>query len=222
MNIDKGEVLRYLRYQGDVIDPITEELIDASIDEIKQEASFNYIYEIFNINKEKGRIQLEDTTLEFSGNDIYHHLKNSERCAVLAATLGYKVDRLIKYYSKIDMTRCLILDACATAAVEELCDQVQEEVREMAGKENFNITHRYSPGYGDFSIKIQPKILNNLKTQVKIGLTVTDSLILIPRKSVTAIIGLSKYPTSSKKRSCEDCSNYKSCIYAKEGGLCGI
>ncbi len=222
LKIDKKEVLRYLRYHGQAIDSAMDNLIDDCITEVKRDSMPNYIYKVFDIQKKDKNILLENTILTFRGNDIYNHLVNSEKCVLMAATLGSKIDRQIKYYSKFDMTKCLILDACATTAIEALCDEVEEEVKEVAKNEGYYITSRYSPGYGDFNIEMQPKLLNTLNTQVKIGLTVTDSLILIPRKSVTAVIGLSKQECSSKPLKCNTCNNYENCMYVREGEVCGI
>src|SRR5690606_5562443 len=120
----------------------------------------------------------------------------------------------------VNMTKSLILDACATAAIESFCDEVEGAIKEVAISQGYNITSRYSPGYGDFSIEIQPHILRTLNSLVQIGVTVTVSLILIPRKSVTAIIGLCKNKVISKPLKCVGCNNLDSCMYAERGKLC--
>jgi cobalamin-dependent methionine synthase I len=107
----------------------------------------------------------------------------------MAVTLGNLVDAKIRYYEKFNLTKALILDACATVIIESACDEIQEEIKKEALKTNKGITYRYSPGYGDFPIDIQKKILDILEAQKKIGLSVTEDSILIPRKSVTAVIG---------------------------------
>jgi cobalamin-dependent methionine synthase I len=63
---------------------------------------------------------------------------------------------------------------------------------------------RYSPGYGDLGIENNKGILDVLSAQRNIGLTITDSGIMIPRKSVVAIMGVSelKYNNKGVKKSC--------------------
>ena len=60
-----------------------------------------------------------------------------------------------------------------------------------------------------------------LDTARKIGLTVTDSNILVPRKSVTAVIGISDIPVKKRSSGCENCSMFKNCNYRKDGKHCG-
>ncbi|QCX32433.1 hypothetical protein FDN13_01250 [Caloramator sp. E03] len=142
-------------------------------------------------------------------------------CAFLAATLGSNIDNKIKYYEKTDFTRSIILDACATTAIEELCDMVEEEIKAIAlEKYKKNITNRYSPGYGDLSLEYQPSIINLLDANKRIGLTVTDSLILIPRKSVTAIIGFQDDYIIKESSKCNKCKNNSNCFYRKGENYC--
>ncbi|NMA03655.1 MAG: vitamin B12 dependent methionine synthase [Clostridiales bacterium] len=109
---------------------------------------------------------------------------------MMAVTLGNDVDAKIRYYERKSITRALILDACATAAVEEICDRICDELGKTVNKENKTLTSRYSPGYGDLPIHIQNDFLSVLGAQKAIGLTANSHSILIPRKSVTAIVGV--------------------------------
>lgn len=108
----------------------------------------------------------------------------------MAATLGSKVDRKILYYEKVNMTKAVILDACATTSIEEYCDFIENEIKKEVVEDELNINWRYSPGYGDLDISIQRNLLKSLDAERTMGLTVSSHNILIPRKSVTAIIGI--------------------------------
>ncbi|WP_432408369.1 vitamin B12 dependent-methionine synthase activation domain-containing protein [Wukongibacter sp. M2B1] len=218
--IDKNEVLRYLGYGNKEADEITDGIIDKCLREILEIASTNFVYNIYEIKKGEGKIHFKKSNFRIEGKDIYNHLHTSSKCAIMAVTLGNEVDKRIRYYSKVDLTKSVIFDACATAGIEALCDRVESEVKKIAISNGCNITSRYSPGYGDLSIEIQPKILNLLDTQKHIGLTVTDSCILIPRKSVTAFIGIGE-EVKVKKLSCKDCRLHDNCLFAKEGDSCG-
>ncbi|HEY8803532.1 MAG TPA: vitamin B12 dependent-methionine synthase activation domain-containing protein, partial [Clostridium sp.] len=144
---------------------------------------------------------------------------NSKKCVVMAATLGTSVDSRIAYYSRFNITKGLIMDACATTAIEYLCDELQNEIMQNALKDDLHITTRYSPGYGDFSINNQAEILNILDAYKKIGLSVTENSIMLPRKSVTALIGLSDIVSPKPHESCENCKNV-GCNFRKDGGQC--
>ncbi|MDR0918853.1 MAG: hypothetical protein LBM93_06325 [Oscillospiraceae bacterium] len=117
------------------------------------------------------------------GEDIKNHLKNSKEIFFLAATLGVEVDKLINKTSLTDLTLSFCIDSLADTAIENFCDEIENNIREKH-------TSRFSPGYGDYPIEIQPKFLNFLNSNKQIGLSCTDTYIMTPRKSVTAVIGL--------------------------------
>lgn len=220
MGAYKEEVLRYLGYKNQKIEHGLNELIDECIKEVEKYIKPKCIFKVYNIKKSKDKIELTSSILCFSGKDIIKHLKDSKKCAVMAVTLGNAIDTKIRYYEKINLTKALILDACATSAVENLCDKVQEEIKNKAESINMGITFRYSPGYGDFSIDIQKNIINSLDANKKIGLSSTENCILIPRKSVTAVIGFQNKGIESKPSGCNACNKYDSCEYKKGGRGC--
>lgn len=217
--ISKEEVLRYLGVNSSVEENINN-LIDEMIEEIKKIIRFKFTYKIFKIQVKENRVILENCKLDFSGNSINDHLRYSDKCALFAATLGSEVDRKINYYEKLDMTKALVLDACATAAIEEGCDFIEEKIKKNAQKEGREITYRFSPGYGDLSLDIQKGFLQLLDEYKNLGLTVSSHSILIPRKSVTAIIGFIPKDKKMGKKSCINCNKYNSCGFRKIGGNC--
>jgi len=219
MKIDKKEVLRYLGYKNQKIDNNMINLIDDCCTEIIDLCKETFVYEVFDIERKNDLIFLIGSTLVLKDKDIKDLLINSKKCVVMAATLGSGVDSKIAYYSRFNITKGLIMDACATTAIEYLCDEVQNEIMENALKDNLFITTRYSPGYGDFSIDNQAEILNVLETYKKIGLSVTESNIMLPRKSVTALIGLSEIRSPKQNKSCGSCKNIN-CNFRKDGGYC--
>ncbi|GAA0740915.1 methionine synthase [Clostridium oceanicum] len=219
--IDKKEVLRYLGYKSSIVDKNTDTLIEECRREIKEYINFKYTYKTFNIEKKDKEVLIKDTNLIFKGKDILRHLSNSKECTLMAVTLGISLDRKIALYEKTNMTKSIILDACATTAIEDGCDFVESIVKKEAELKNNKITFRYSPGYGDLSIEIQKDFLKVLNAQREIGLTASSHNILIPRKSVTAIIGFIPKEITLKKRSCVNCNKYKDCEFRKTGESCG-
>lgn len=222
MNIDKNEVLRYLGHKNQDIDEELNSLIDKCIIEIVENSKPLYIYKIFDIEVKADSIEVLGTNLSLKGKDIYNHLKDAKKIAIMAATLGVNADNKIRITGKINMTKSFILDACATDFIEKVCDRVEGEIIEKAKEENYKTNFRYSPGYGDLPIDIQGEIIAVLNANKSIGLTTTESSIMIPRKSVTAIVGfLEQDAKLSKKRSCESCNLSKTCNFRREGGSCG-
>lgn len=216
MYIDKKEALRYMGYKGQKMDDKMERLLNDCIGEVKDISKGSFTYAVFDIEKIEEGLSLKDSTLVLKGESIAKHLQQSCKCAVMAVTLGLETDRRIAFYSKTDLTRGLMLDACAAAAVESLCDEVQEEIRVKAKSIGLEITPRFSPGYGDFPIDTQSEIIKVLRTYERIGLSVNESSIMIPRKSVTAVIGMQYEKCSEENHGCSRCED-SNCMYRKGG-----
>ena len=226
IKIDKKEVLRYLQYKNQNINEDLSNLINESIEETKKIINPKFVlrrYTIKKINKEIGKKQviLENGNLILESDDIYNLFEKCDECILMATTLGLDIEREIRKLTYTNLTKGVIMDACATTAIEEVCDVVQENIAKNLSSEDRYITYRYSPGYGDLSIDKNIDINNILNSQKEIGLTVTNSGIMIPRKSVVALIGVSDKKAISTKKSCDYCNNRHNCDYKKEGHSCG-
>lgn len=221
IKIPKDEVLRYLGYKKQIIDDITMNLVNETIKEAQNIIELKYVLSKNKCTLNEDGILIEGTKLLLEGNDIKEHLKNSKEVILLGVTLGRAIEKKISYYEKINLTKAVILDSCATAAVEELCDEIEIEIKKEMIKENEDITFRYSPGYGDLPLHIQSDFLKSINAEKLIGLTVSDHNLLMPRKSVTAIIGIIHKKYKQHKKGCEVCKNYDTCKYRREGISCG-
>ncbi|MBQ1978162.1 MAG: Vitamin B12 dependent methionine synthase activation subunit [Ruminococcus sp.] len=129
----------------------------------------------------------EDNTADFGfykaeSKSLKAFLSDCKRTYVFAATIGIGADRLISRYSTLSPAKAVVMDGCATAAIECFCDYLCKDVFGVPCQE------RFSPGYGDLSLEMQPHILTYLDTHLNIGLSMTDSMLLTPTKSVTAIV----------------------------------
>ncbi|WP_090090715.1 vitamin B12 dependent-methionine synthase activation domain-containing protein [Clostridium uliginosum] len=221
LDINEQEVLRYLGHKGQVVDESIRVMLNECREEIKTLITPRFVYNYNNIKLLESGVEVEGTSLFLIGNDIKEHLKNSKECVLMAVTLGNEIEKKTRLYEKTNLTKALILDACATTAVEEVCDYVEDIIRKEANLKDKGITFRYSPGYGDLPLDIQNNFLRALDAQKKIGLTVSSHDLLFPRKSVTAIIGIVNKEVKVKKKSCSECSNYSNCKFRREGETCG-
>lgn len=221
LRINRNEVLRYLGYKNQVLDNNILLLIEDCINEMRNLAESRYVYKFFEMDNENGKIVLCNSNIELLGNDISNHLKQSETCILMAATLGNAVDMKIRYYEKINMTKALIMDACASCAIEEVCDSLCVGLQDKLHSRNKTITPRFSPGYGDLPIELQRAFISVLEADKAIGLAASYSNILIPRKSVTAIMGITDTGYKIQEKSCLSCSKYSSCQFRREGTGCG-
>ena len=217
LNID--EVLRYMGCPPDKADPATRALAEECAAELQKAAVPRWACRVFDLTMEEDGVRL-DCGLLLPGRDLKGHLQGCSRAVLFCATLSAGVDALIRREESRDMARALAIDCAATAAVEEVCDQIEVELQ---GKfPGCQFPFRYSPGYGDLPISLQSDLLTLLDAPRRVGLTVSASDILIPRKSVTAILGVADGPIPQHVRSCLGCPGYGSCQYRKSGGHCGI
>jgi hypothetical protein len=118
------------------------------------------------------------------------------------------------------MAQAVILDACGSAFVEQGCDAAEEELKKRFP--DLFLTDRFSPGYGDLPLDLQPSICAALDTPRRLGLHVTGSFLLNPGKSVTAVIGLSDRPQMARIRGCAFCAMRERCTLRKGGKTCGM
>ena len=81
------------------------------------------------------------------------------------------------------------IQAVAAAMIEDWMDAIEDDIRrELAPGEE--LVARYSPGYGDFPLAAQSALVALLDAPRKAGVSLTSSLLLVPSKSVTAVIGV--------------------------------
>ena len=211
MNIKKSEILRYLGYGKNKPNLVISNIIDESINIIKDNSDMKMIYNIFDVIVENNTIII-NSNLKFESYNLSKNLKDCNNIILFAATLGTKVDMIIKKYSKMNMSYAVIMQAVSTTIIEEYCDICQKEIENSI--DNKFLRPRFSPGYGDFSINYQKDIINLLQSPKKIGLMLTDSLMLIPSKSVTAVIGVSDIKQNCNIKGCEECVKLD-CIYRR-------
>lgn len=126
------------------------------------------------------------------------------------------MDRLLQKYNKTQISKAVIIQAAATAMIEEFCDMATDEIKQKIESNNSPIYFRprFSPGYGDFPLSYQKNMAAVLSCSKKIGLTLTDSLIMAPSKSVTAVIGVSASSIGCHTHGCDVCSKLD-CIYRR-------
>ena len=216
---DREQVLRYMGTPPDRADESLRDTVTRADAAVRDAARPRWLSRVCAITHEPEGIRL-DCGLLLDGEDIKSHLDGCTRVVILCATLGAEVDRLIRAAQHTDLLTALAADCCASALIEQLCDRAEEEVQ--AAFPGCHFPYRYSPGYGDLPIALNGSLLELLDAPRRLGLCVTASGLLIPRKSVTAILGVADHPIDNHKRSCLGCPAQDGCVHRKTGGHCGI
>lgn len=212
--LNENEILLYLGYRGQELDEELLRQITVCQQRIADAARPGLVYRRLPV--ENGQIK----GFPLEGDDIRALLSPCREAILMAATLGSEVERILMRAEVTDMADALIMDSCASTAIENVCDHFEMDLREELKTEGLYLTDRFSPGYGDLPISCQGQLCNILQTNRRIGLTVTPSNIMVPRKSVTAIMGISAAEQPLRKRGCEVCSMFKTCTYRKGGTSC--
>lgn len=148
--------------------------------------------------------------VRLQGKSIGRHLQKVCKVVVLSATIGEDIENQVtRSFEEGRYSFSVLLDAAATTAIEEVADGMEKNIFSVARRQGLAMTWRFSPGYGDWPIEQQPEVLS-LAHGEKIGVSLTEALMLTPRKSITAVIGL-YYPDkecekTSHKHDCSQCA----------------
>lgn len=206
-------------HRGELTESL-EKKIQQCVEQLLKTIRPNFVYRIFDIKPVDRGIEVCGSSLVLEGNDIRNHLEGCDRAVLMCATLGADTDRLIRAAEISDISGAFVMDAMASAAIEDVCRLADVEIKKQLPDCYF--TWRFSPGYGDFPIEIQKDFLETLNAGKRIGLCTGENNILIPRKSVTAVAGISEKPVPKKRRGCACCNMAESCAYRRRGDHCGF
>ncbi len=187
--ICEKEILRYAGYRGE--DKEVLSLMHSCIDEVREKLSYKVCYGEFDV-----------LFLDIKSDALSRNLKNCNRVIIFAATIGIEIDRLIAKYGRISPSKALMMQAIGAERIEALCDMFCEN---LASDKKTNLCPRFSPGYGDLPLSVQKDIFDVLGCSKLIGLTLNDSLIMSPSKSVTAFVGLFEGEVQVRNNKCTLC-----------------
>ena len=214
--IDRNETLQYLGWLGS---PIPEELaseITRCENRILETARPRAVWSLFDLLPDG---TLAGTTFRPEGRDVPALLKDCSQVILMAVTLGGEAERLLLTSQARSMGDAVILDAAAGAAVENVCNNLCCDL-EARFSPRF-LTDRFSPGYGDFPFSQQRAFFDLLDITRRIGVSLTDSGLMLPQKSVTALLGIADTPQEHRHRGCASCTLFAGCSFRKEGKHCG-
>lgn len=228
MNVDKREIYRYLGYQGRVPDENVLREVDRCLEELREAVTPRFVYRQYPIERffsdnierpfldeKPGTELLSIAGMKIQSRSLCRNLRDCKSAYLMAATLGIGPDRLIARASVAKMSRAVILQAAAAAMIEAWCDEVNQKIIKEAEDQGLYCRPRFSPGYGDFSLEYQKDFAQILRIQKEIGVSLTQSLLMMPSKSVTAVIGLSPVKKECALHGCEVCLKAEECSFSR-------
>lgn len=201
LEINRAEIVRYAGCR--TLSSELDALLDACLDEVLPQLRYQVCWTEFQVNWRDEMLDLSFAATVSAG--LRKNLDGCSRIVLFAATVGLGMDRLISRYGRVAPTRALLMQAIGTERIEALCNAFEQDVRECCAVSGLFARPRFSPGYGDLPLALQRDIFQVLNCQRKIGLTLNDSLLMSPSKSVTAIIGLAEEKTACRPENCSGC-----------------
>ena len=179
--VDKREALRYLgaTKSDETLDAMYEE----GLAQVKSASEPRAAYV-------RVKIDVSEDTVDFGFMSVKScalakNLKDCAEAFVFCATLGIGVDRYFERLTRVSQAKAAVFSAVASSTIESFCDYVNDTL-----KEGVLTRPRFSCGYGDFCIEHQSDILKALDASKHLGVCLTDSFMMVPVKTVTAIIGI--------------------------------
>ena len=200
----KENALKYLGYLDNQVDSNTEILLNECLKELEQ-VTPKFMYQTHH------PLTIKELNLTINYPDLIDLFDSCDRIVIIACTLGLQLDQQLRYYSKINLTKMTVMDALASSYIEIKCDEY--EAKQNFGKRTF----RFCPGYGNVPLELNKNLANALNCSKHIGLTVQESNLLLPQKSMIGLIGLGDEKLT---KHCFSCVNKENCMYRKRGQRC--
>lgn len=182
--VDRREILRYAGCRAEM--PEISALLDECLREVRSVLRFSVCWAEYPV------------PAEIRSRDLRKNLAGCDRVVVFAATVGLELDRRIGRYSRVAPSKAVMLQAIGAERIEALCDAFQREIG--------CLRPRFSPGYGDLPLAAQREIFRALAPERHIGVSLNDSRLMSPSKSVTALIGVGKAVGQCSHSDCSACT----------------
>lgn len=225
--VDREDALMYLGYAGQEIDAALRQRLEEAACSCEEDNQVLYTWRIEDIDTSRRfgelvpQVVLAGSGLVLEGADIARHLKGAQKVALFACTLGQGCDRELRRRGALSALDQMLYDCCASSLAEAGAQAVQELLGEEARALGLEARARFSPGYGDLPLSVQPALLEALDAMRATGMAVTENCFLTPTKSVTAILGLFEPGVGdSAVEPCELCAAREYCCYRQRGTTC--
>lgn len=217
LSLDMHEVYLLMGYGLHTPDKYTMSLVDEISNELSQILTPHFGYVLVDGNiPERGKLQLADTLFS-PGFTIANAMKDADKYAVFTATIGMEFDLFIKKFKdEDDILRVFITDAIGSVLAEATVSYLMRKLEGIAMKEGMKISNNYSPGYCDWFLSEQKKLFT-LFPEGSTQITLTDSSLMLPVKSVSGIVAIGKN-VKRREYGCDICK-MESCIKNKKKRL---
>lgn len=204
--ISENNIIELLGYDADTVPEPVLETIGFILNELPNKVRLQSGYKIFNPKKVKlsgDSFTIDNRTFN-CGKIIYSSLKNSETIGFLISSIGEEIENWSKYFmDNNEILKGYLIDKVASELVEQLADRTESLLEKELGKIELKATNRYSPGYCGWSVADQQNLFSLIPEKF-CGVSLNDNSMMIPIKSVSAIIGVGEN-VEKKNYECSIC-----------------
>ena len=200
---DEKEALRYAGCR----DGWDNALPRACFDELAPQLSYRVCFAEYQISRDENGLDLGFAKTD--SKDLARALRGCDQLIAFAATVGFAPDRLVSRYERLSPAKALLFQAIGAERIEALCDVFSDRIAAICAEKGYRTTTRFSPGYGDLDLSIQQPLLTALDAAKRCGITLTEGFLMLPTKSVTALIGLKTSEGEASQRETEHTSRSK-------------
>ena len=211
------EVQRYMGYRGIAdIGPDIRAKIDKAIGQVSLQSHPRIISKEYPVT-----VRDNDVTIHAGSEDVILQseslARNLSGCCgaiLLAATIGPACDMLVRRAGVTSAVDASIYQAAGAAAIESFLDDMNDRYKADYEAQGLFLRPRFSPGYGDLPLATQKDVMELLQCESKIVISLNDSLLMTPSKSVTAIFGIRDGSVNADGHDCSNCG-LLSCKYRR-------
>ncbi len=220
--VNRARALRYLGYQDQALSVEMHASIDQAVAECESISRPAWCYQVFPAQFRNGAVMLEGAALEIPCEGASASLAKASACAIMVCTIGLGFEQKALQLAVTDPVGSLIFDSVGSSLAESCADDCERAIHALAVQSELHAGQRMSPGYGAIPLSLSRGIVRALDAGKRFGVAVTESDMLVPTKSVTAIVGLFEKEDDARhaRYSCVDCVAYADCPYRKSGAPC--
>ena len=191
--VNRREIAGYLGARQGVMDAALAALVEDCLLELNETVSPRHVSLTAALSVENA--EAEKPLLSFAGlrvntRDLARNLSGCDEVLLFAATIGEGADCVIRKYENTKLSRAAVCQAAAAAMIEAYCNTLNAEWKREYEAQGRFLRPRFSCGYGDFALAHQRDFLRVLEMEKRIGVHLNDALLMLPTKSVTAVIGI--------------------------------
>lgn len=215
MEISESAVCSRLGYRDRSPSASTLPIIKSQITKSHTLIKPAYTYSLKALEGITGEQAFVEGSLVFTSRTVSHVLIGCKQIVVFLVTIGGGLDdEMSRLMEKGNILEATILDAIGTEAVVQTSYRLQEVVKEMARASGYQATVRYSPGYCDWDVS-QQQVLFQAIDSVALGVSLTESSLMIPIKSISGILGIGVFNTNIKPPCLVVCDKRESCSHKR-------